>query len=67
MIESLNNYAGLFSLMAVVVAIVVPISLYRIGRKHIRQDMLDELKSMNENEKFTMSLGRRDYYTKRPQ
>ena len=50
-IESLNNYAGLFSLLAVLAAIVVPIVIH----KRERQD----------NSRFPMSFEEREYYTKK--
>ena len=45
MIESLNNYAGLFSLLAVLSAIVVPIVIYKKERKAEKLSMKDELEA----------------------
>lgn len=47
--EFLNNYSGLFSLLAVVtsvVAIVVSVVIYRKQKKEQQQDLLDELEIM---------------------
>lgn len=41
--EFLNNYSGLFSLLAVVAAVIVPFWIYRKQKKEQRQDLKDEL------------------------
>ena len=64
-IESLNDYAGLFSLLAVIVAIVVPIVIYKKERKEERLAMKDELEAMQDNSQFPMSFEEREYYTKK--
>jgi hypothetical protein len=63
-IESLNSYAGLFSLLAVVAAIVVPFIIHRIERKSQRQTMKDELEAMQESARFPMTCGEREQYVK---
>lgn len=63
-IESLNSYAGLFSLLAVVAAIVVPFIIHRIERKSQRQAMKDELEAMQESARFPMTCGEREQYVK---
>mgnify|MGYP006344222791 CR=1 FL=1 len=47
-IISLNSYAGLFSLLALLAAIVVPIAIYQNQRKNEKQDLQDELDTLNE-------------------
>ena len=64
-IESLNAYAGLFSLLAIVAAIVIPFVIYNKERKAKRQAMKDELEAMQENSHFPMSYEAREYYTKK--
>jgi hypothetical protein len=63
-IESLNSYAGLFSLLAVVAAIVVPFIIHRIERKSQRQTMKDELEAMQESARFPMTYDEREQYVK---
>ena len=64
-LESLNNYAGLFSLLAVLAAIIVPIVIYKRERKEERLAMKDELEAMQDNSRFPMSFKEREYYTKK--
>ena len=63
--ECLNQFAGLFSLLAVIAAVVVPIIIYRIQRRNERQDAIDEYDAMMENSDFPMSIEQREYYTKK--
>ena len=65
MIESLNNYAGLFSFLAVLAAVIVPIVIYKWERKNERLAMKDELEAMQDNSHFPMTYEEREYYTKR--
>ena len=65
MIESLNNYAGLFSLLAVLSAIVVPIVIYKKERKAEKLSMKDELEAMQDNSRFPMSIDEREYFTRK--
>ncbi len=67
LMETLNNFAGLFSLLAVLAAIVVPIVLYKIERKHDRQAKQDELEAMNGTSRFPMSNDERLWYTRKHQ
>ena len=64
LIESLNDYAGLFSLLAVLAAVFVPFIIYKKERKSERQAMKDELEAMRENSHFPMTIEEREYYTK---
>ena len=63
--QGLNNLAGLFSLLAVLAAVIVPIVLYKKGRKNERQAMQDELDAMNANAQFPMSENEREFYIRK--
>lgn len=43
MMELLNEYSGLFSLLAVVASVIVPFWIYRKQKKEHLQDLKDEL------------------------
>ena len=63
--ECLNEFSGLFSLLAVVtsvVAIMVAVVIYRKQKKEHLQDLKDELDAMEENSIFPMGLDEREYY-----
>lgn len=60
-IYSLNAYAGFFSLLAVIAAIVVPYAIYKKGRRDERQAMRDELDAMNDTSRFPMDIDSRNY------
>ena len=63
--ECLNEFSGLFSLLAVVtsvVAIMVAVVIYRKQKKEHLQDLKDELDAMDENSVFPMGLAERKYY-----
>lgn len=63
--EFLNEYSGLFSLLAVVtsiVAIVVPVVIYRKQKKDHLQDLQDEYEAIESNSKFPMSIAEREYF-----
>ena len=64
-IYSLNAYAGLFSLLAVIAAIVVPYAIYKKGRKDERRAMQDELDAMNDMSRFPMDTDSRNYYIRK--
>lgn len=63
--DCLNHYSGLFSLLAVIAAVVVPIIIYKIQRRNERQDAIDEYDAMIENSDFPMSIEQREYFTKK--
>lgn len=65
MFESLNNYAGLFSLLAVLAAIIVPCVIYKKERKAKRQAMQDELDALNGVSRFPMTYEERKFYAKK--
>lgn len=63
--ECLNEFSGLFSLLAVVtsvVAIMVAVVIYCKQKKEHLQDLKDELDAMEENSVFPMGLAERKYY-----
>lgn len=63
--ECLNEFSGLFSLLAVVtsvVAIMVAVVIYRKQKKEHLQDLKGELDAMEENSVFPMGLAERKYY-----
>ena len=63
--EFLNEYSGLFSLLAVVasiVSIVVSVIIYRKQKKQQLQDLQDEYEAIESNTMFPMSLAEREYY-----
>lgn len=41
--EFLNEYSGLFSLLAVVASVIVPFWIYRMQKKEQKHDLKDEL------------------------
>lgn len=63
--EFLNEYSGLFSLLAVVasiVSIVVSVMIYRKQKKQQLQDLQDEYEAMESTSKFPMSIAEREYF-----
>lgn len=60
--EFLNEYSGLFSLLAVVASVIVPFWIYRKQKKEQKQDLKDKLDAMEENSFFPMGLDEREYY-----
>lgn len=62
LLESLNEYAGLLSLLAVVAAIIVPILIYKKEQRNARQEAQDELEAMNDMQRFPMSIEERKRY-----
>ncbi len=61
----LNGYAGLLSLCAVLAAIIVPNRIYRKQRKDELQSIKDELESIDEIGRFTMTSSQRELYTRK--
>lgn len=63
--EFLNEYSGLFSLLAVVasiVSIVVSVIIYRKQKKEHLQDLQDEYEAIESNSKFPMNIAEREYF-----
>ena len=66
--EFLNEYSGLFSLLAVVASIVsigVSVMIYRKQKKEQLQDLQDEYEAIESNSKFPMSIAEREYYSRK--
>ena len=77
--EFLNEYSGLFSLLAVVasiVAIVVSVMIYRKQKKDqenfyqkqqndLLQDLRDEYEAIESTSMFPMSLAEKEYYSRK--
>ena len=63
--EFLNQYSGLFSLLAVLASIVIPIVLYKKEKRDQRKSAQEELDAMNNNARFPMSMEDRNYYVKK--
>lgn len=64
-LDNLNNYSGVFSLLAVLASVIVPCVIYKKGNKEKRQAMQDELESMEEMSGFPMNIQEREFFTKR--
>ena len=63
--ELLNEYSGLFSLLAVVASVasvIVAVVIYCKQKKDHLQDLKDEYDAMEENSVFPMGLAEREYY-----
>ena len=66
--EFLNEYSGLFSLLAVVasiVSIVVSVMIYRKQKKDYLQDLKDEYEAIEKTSIFPMSIAEREYYSRK--
>lgn len=61
--ELLNEYSGLFSLLAVVASVIVPFWIYRKQKKDHLQDLKDELEAMEDNSVFPMGHDDRELFT----
>ena len=60
--ECLNNYSGLFSLLAVLASVIVPFWIYHKQKKALMQDLKDKYDAMEENSGFPMGLDEREFY-----
>ena len=66
--EFLNEYSGLFSLLAVVasiVSIVVSVMIYRKQKKGHLQDLKDAYEAIEKTSIFPMSIAEREYYSRK--
>ena len=66
--ECLNEYSGLFSLLAVVasvVAIVVSVVIFNKQKKDHLQDLKDEYEAIEKTSIFPMSIAEREYYSRK--
>ena len=61
----LNECAGLFALLALIAAIIVPTYIYKRQRRNEREAAQEELEAMKENEGFPMSIEDRNFYVKK--
>ena len=48
--EFLNNYSGLFALLALLVSVVVPFWIYHMQQVEERHELQDELEMLNKHE-----------------
>ena len=60
-----NQFAGILSFCAVLAAIIVPYIIYKKQRKDDLQSIKDELESMEEISRFSMSNSERELYTRK--
>lgn len=63
--EVLNNYAGLFALLALLAAIIVPYIIYRWQKKEERQKMQDEYDALESTLRHPMTPEQRKIYAKK--
>ena len=66
--EFLNEYSGLFALLAVVasiVSIVVSVMIYRKQKKDYLQDLKDEYEAIEKTSIFPMSIAEKEYYSRK--
>ena len=66
--ECLNDFSGLFSLLAVVAsvaAIVVSVVIYRKQKKQQLQDLKDELEAIEECSAFPMGYNEREHFVRK--
>ena len=66
--ECLNEYSGLFSLLAVVasvVAIVVSVVIFNKQKKDHLQDLKDEYEAIDKTSIFPMSIAEKEYYSRK--
>lgn len=61
----LNDFSGLFALLAFLAAAIVPFCIYHKQKNDERQSMKDEYEAMNQISQFPMSHEEREYYTKK--
>lgn len=59
-IDGLNKYAGLFSLLAVLAAVIIPILIYYLERRDYKKTIRNKFEASNENYIFPMSESERE-------
>ena len=62
--EALNDYAGLFALLALVAAIIVPYIIYRWQKKDERQKMQDEYDALQRSLRVPLTKEQREIHIK---
>lgn len=65
LITLLNDFAGLFALLALIATIVVPIVLYKKQKQDERQAMQDELDAMNNLDRFPFTDSQRQHHLRK--
>lgn len=64
--DFLNQYAGLFSLIAAVAAVVIPVLIYCKQRADVKREKQNELDSMNEISRFgSMDTSMTDFFIRK--
>lgn len=66
--ECLNEYSGLFSLLAVVAsvaAILVAVVIYRKQKQQLLQDLKDELEAIEQYSTFPMGHNEREHFVRK--
>ena len=59
-IDVLNEYAGLFSLLAVIAAIVVPICIYKVNRRNELRRLKDRRAAINKYQPYDYPMEVKD-------
>lgn len=63
--EILNQYSGLFSLLAVIASVVIPILIYRKEKSDQRKAAQDELDAIEDHQLFPMDMEHRNFYVRK--
>lgn len=62
----LNDYSGLFALLAFFAAIFIPVYIYKKQKEDNRQSLRDELEAINESSRLSLfTQEERDHYAKK--
>lgn len=64
-LNALNEWAGLFALLALLASVIVPCIFYCIEQRNAQREAQDELDAINDNSRFPMSMDDRNYYVKK--
>lgn len=62
--EALNEYSGLFSLLAVIAAVFIPIIIYYKEKCDKKSERRDEYEAMKTMDKYPMTPEEREHYSK---
>lgn len=63
--ELLNEYSGLFSLIAAIASIVVPLAIYYKQSQDRKKELEDEYDAMKGVDTLPMSMDERKHYTRK--
>lgn len=55
-IDGLNEYAGMFSLLAVLAAVIIPMIVYWLERRDYKKSIRNKLEASRENDIFPMPM-----------